>query len=533
MRFLIFIFLILTTSLSDAQSFNYTIGLDAVKIEKLGGLQSFSFGQSDGKWLIIGGRLDGLHRRQPWAAFNKAGHNTLLFVVDPIAKKQWSMPDTLLSPALKEQLSSTNMEFYQEGEILYLIGGYGFSATKNDHITFPSIIACNVSEIMQSIIAGIPLKNEQFHQIIDEKFAVTGGQLQRMNGLYYLIGGHRFDGRYNPMNNPTFEQTYTNQVRIFELGFSDQQLKYRFLDSMYSHDLMHRRDFNVLPQIDRNGTEKLTAFSGVFQEDLDIPYINAIEIADTSMHAIPRFAQYYNHYHCASVSLFDRQKQQQHFLFFGGIANYYDSLSLLVMDTDVPFVSTISRISVAANGELAEYKIPLNMPGFLGAASEFIPNPLLPKSANDVLLIDDFQSDSLLLGYIFGGIKSSAAAIFWTNTGNESNANAFIYPVYLMKSSEKSNDQLNTQSNNGLQLQVFADAFQQEVNVQFMNLTDGISVITIQKEDGTTVLNRKIRGKLNKHSSEYFTCKKLKSGQRYRFIYSNDALKVEQWLNVH
>jgi hypothetical protein len=97
MRFLIFIFLILYTSLIDAQSFNYSIGLDTVKIEKLGGLQSFSFGQSDGKWLIIGGRLDGLHRRQPWAAFNKAGHNTLLFVVDPIAKKQWSMPDTLLS----------------------------------------------------------------------------------------------------------------------------------------------------------------------------------------------------------------------------------------------------------------------------------------------------------------------------------------------------------------------------------------------------------------------------------------------------
>ena len=92
---------------------------------------------------------------------------------------------------------------------------------------------------------------------------------------------------------------------------------------------------------------------------------------------------------------------------------------------------------------------------------------------------------------------------------------------------------MNTQSNNGLQLQVFADVFQHEVNVQFMNLTDGISVITIQKEDGTTVLNRKIRGKLNKHSSENFMCKKLKSGQRYRFIYSSDALKVEQWLNVH
>jgi hypothetical protein len=30
----------------------------------LGGLQSFAYGHHDGKWLIIGGRKDGLRRRQ-------------------------------------------------------------------------------------------------------------------------------------------------------------------------------------------------------------------------------------------------------------------------------------------------------------------------------------------------------------------------------------------------------------------------------------------------------------------------------------
>ena len=515
-----------------AQSFNYSIELDSVKIEKLGGLQSFAFGQADGKWLIIGGRLDGLHRRQPWASFNKAGHNKQLFVVDPIAKKQWAMTDTLLNPALREQLSSTNMEFYQEGEILYLIGGYGFSATKNDHITFPSIIACNVSEIIQSIIAGTPLKNEQFQQIKEEKFAVTGGQLQRMNGLYYLVGGHRFDGRYNPMNNPTFEQVYTNQVRIFELGFTDHQLKYRFVDSLYSQESMHRRDFNVLPQIDQNGIEKIIAFSGVFQEELDIPYLNAVEIKPTSLQGIPTFAQYYNHYHSASISLFDTQTKAMHNLFFGGIANYTDSLGSLVMDTDVPFVSTISRVSSSTNGQLAEFKMPIKMPHYLGAAAEFIPNPMLKKSANDVLLLEDFSGDSLLLGSIFGGIKSTAAAIFWINTGVESSASAYIYPVYLRKS-KQSVGQLNPQSVNGLQLHVYADAFQKEMNVQFMNASTGKADIILLNSNGKSILKKSIRSKKGYAYSGYFKCRKLKVGERYRFILKTETQQVEQWILVH
>ena len=112
-----------------AQTSPFNISLEPVEITELGGLQSFAFGQHNGKWLIVGGRLDGLHRRQPWASFDVAGHNNQLIVVDPETKQRWTAPLSSLPQAVQEQLSSTNMEFFQEDDYLYCVGEYGISAT--------------------------------------------------------------------------------------------------------------------------------------------------------------------------------------------------------------------------------------------------------------------------------------------------------------------------------------------------------------------------------------------------------------------
>ena len=53
-----------------AQEFNHTIKLEAQNIPNLGGVQAFAHAEYQGKYLIIGGRLDGLHRRQPFATFD-------------------------------------------------------------------------------------------------------------------------------------------------------------------------------------------------------------------------------------------------------------------------------------------------------------------------------------------------------------------------------------------------------------------------------------------------------------------------------
>jgi hypothetical protein len=95
------IFLLLAAAIialhSYSQASPFQIQLESMEVSELGGLQSFAIGQANGKWLILGGRLDGLHRRQPFAAFDVAGNNNQLIVVDPIAQLKWSSPLTSLT----------------------------------------------------------------------------------------------------------------------------------------------------------------------------------------------------------------------------------------------------------------------------------------------------------------------------------------------------------------------------------------------------------------------------------------------------
>jgi hypothetical protein len=167
----------------------FGIHIEPMTITGLGGLQAYAFGQDSGKWLIIGGRLDGLHRRQPFAAFDIAGNNNQLIVVDPATQQQWSAPLSSLSVALQEQLSSTNMEFHQTGNYLYIIGGYGYHAATASRKTFDKLTAVDVPAVIRAIIAGTSYTS-YFRQISDPQFAVTGGHLKKINSTYYLVAGN-------------------------------------------------------------------------------------------------------------------------------------------------------------------------------------------------------------------------------------------------------------------------------------------------------------------------------------------------------
>jgi hypothetical protein len=134
--------------------------------------------------------------------------------VDVATQQTWSASVNTLPVGLKEQLQATNMNFYQEGNALYIIGGYAFSVTANDHITFDKLTSVDVPNLMDTIINGNPITS-YFKQISNPIFQNTGGQLGKIGSEFYLIGGHIFMGRYNPMNNPTFTQTYLNKIQKF------------------------------------------------------------------------------------------------------------------------------------------------------------------------------------------------------------------------------------------------------------------------------------------------------------------------------
>jgi hypothetical protein len=491
MRLILLLSFMAVASVFHGQNSSFALDLEPMEIPGLGGLQAYAFGIHEGKWLVVGGRLDGLHRRQPFASFNAAGNNNRLIVVDPVSSMQWSLPLTSLSESISDQLSSTNMEFHQDGEYLYIAGGYGISSSTGSKITFPSLISIHLPSVIDNVI-NEGLLAPHIIQVMDEQMAVTGGHLKKIANEFYLIGGNRFDGNYNPMGNPTYTQVYVNGARKFLIQNDGINLDIIHQGVIDDEVNLHRRDYNAVPQIMPDGTEAITVFSGVFQPNVDLPYLNSVTISSEGIDVTNPFQQYYNHYHCAVLPLYSAQNQEMHSVFFGGIAQYYDSLGVLVQDNNVPFVKTIARVTRSSNGEMQEFIMPLQMPGYLGASAEFIPLEEMPSYNNDVIKLDEIANDTTLVGYIYGGINSTAKNIFFTNTGAESTASSVVFKVKLIKQSLTEVDQLNTEHLNNFDLIVLPNPYSRGLKLEFsLNVSGPVDLLLIDM-NGKTLLHEEM-----------------------------------------
>jgi hypothetical protein len=259
----IFITLTLNIVVNSQNKYPFRITLEPIIPESFKGVQSYTWAKDGNHVLLIGGRTDGLHRRQPFASFNKQYNNRELVVLDLKEEKVWKRSTVDLPAILAEQLESSNMEFYQEGNQLILIGGYGYSETNGDHITYPSLITIQVKEFINAIISNTDI-TPFIQQLQDERMAVTGGRLNKLGKQFYLVGGQRFDGRYNPHgpdHGPGFSQQYTNQIRKFNLTTNGKKINIENYVGITDSILLHRRDYNLLNQYDANGKEILTIYS--------------------------------------------------------------------------------------------------------------------------------------------------------------------------------------------------------------------------------------------------------------------------------
>lgn len=430
--FYVLMLLLSTAQLSAQSNFDYELELIPLTVPNLPGFHSFSFAQDNGKWLVIGGRLDGLHARQPFNAFPSAQNNNTIYVIDINTQQYWSAPLTSLTMSIQEQLQSTNMNFYQDKDSLYLIGGYAYSATAGDHITFPNLTAIDVPGLINAVVNGTVI-NSYFKQITDNIFAVTGGQLGKIENTFYLVGGHRFDGRYNPMGNPSYTQTYTDKIQKFEINNSGAQLSFSNYVAITDPIHLHRRDYNLLPQVFPDETHGYTISSGVFQTAVDLPFLYPVNITANGYDPITSFNQYLSNYHGAKACLYDSIGNNMHNLFFGGMSQYYYSNGNLVQDNQVPFVKTISRMTRLADSSLHEFQLPQEMPALKGASAEFIPNNNLPHYPSKIIKISAITQDSFIIGHILGGIHSPSLHPFSTNQTSTTNADNSIYAVRLIK----------------------------------------------------------------------------------------------------
>jgi hypothetical protein len=505
---------ILSSTLYAQTPEDFAIEIEPLIIPDAPGVHSYAFGiTSDEKWVILGGRIDGLHRRQPWAAFLEADNNKNVFVIDPVAEQVWSSDLSVLPAVIFEQIQSTNQEFYQKDTMLYVIGGYGYSAVNGGHMTFPNLTAVSIDELANAVINNTSV-TPYFRQITDLNLKVTGGQLGYLDGTYYLVGGQLFDGAYNPMgptHGPGFTQIYTNEIRTFEILDDGTNLSIQNYAAQHDTVNLHRRDYNMAPQIFPNGDYGFTAFSGVFDYS-DMPYLNSVDITDAGYTVNNSFNQYLSQYHSAKLPAYDANANTMHTLFFGGLSQFtLDNQNVLVEDVDVPFVKTISRVTRDPSGAMQEVKLNyIEMPSLVGTGAEFLPVSQYHPS-HKILDLNSIPQTKTLVGYIFGGIESSAENIFFVNDGTQSSASNVIFKVFINKETS-SLDEVALTGGQVLDLEMYPVPARNKLTLEFYAPNNKDFVVRILDSSGKIVQEEAYSFEFNGWQKEKLNVSKLAKG---------------------
>lgn len=431
MRQILFLVIVFCSVRADAQQL-FTLRLENSTINTTPAVHSGAFGAYNNKWFFIGGRKNGLHGFLPPSAFTDAGINDSIYIVDPVANQRWSAPVSVLPDTIREAITTSNMEFYLNDTILYMVGGYGWNEVVQDFITFHTLTAVNIKELMNDVISAQPIESN-FRQMRDSSLAVCGAHLAKMDSVYYLVFGHRYDGHYDRIGTLGIAtQTYTCEVRKFQIADDGNTLSVYNYQAIRDTANFRRRDYNLIPMLDPFYGEGLLAYSGVFQPQSNVPYLNCVEIYPDTVIVRNDFNQNLSQYHSAVCALYDSISFLQHHLFFGGMSMYYmDTLTQqTVTDTLVPFVRTISDVARDIDWTYYEFDAGIHLPALIGTNAYFFNDlnlPLYKKHFAHLNALPHHQR----LGYIVGGIESMDLNIAANNPDAQSFASTRVIEVWL------------------------------------------------------------------------------------------------------
>lgn len=405
------------------------------------GLHSFAYTTYGSKWVFIGGRTNGMHGQNSNSNFEMEFANSNIVVLDTV-DWQWSSASLSQLPLpVADPLRSTNMQYWADSTTLYMIGGYGWDSTLSAYTTYPTLSAIDVPGLITAVEMGDSIY-PHIRQYSDTNLAVCGGELIKMDSLYYLIMGHKFEGRYSTPAQMLFTQRYTNAIRHFTIVDDGDTLYIANFDELVDTNNFHRRDLNAV-RLDYGDTSKIAVLGGVFQKDHNLPFTRTVLFDGQSAYteADTFYTQRFNQYTNAHILIKGNDywgsggNNAYGIIMLGGMGTYnYDPFSYTKYDSLVPFSQTISMVKINqqqalgdADGYIGPYSLGL-MPGYLGSNAVFIKGGGFTPTSNGAILMEelpDFEPDPRkFVGYLFGGIRGTAA------NNAVSSANDTIYRIY-------------------------------------------------------------------------------------------------------
>jgi len=457
----------------------FTVSLKQVPVTGWNGGHSFATYEHDGSVILIGGRTNGMHNfpqslSQPddEQAFPRSMANSQIILLDPAAGTvvgQKSVDD-LPSP-INLHLKSTNAQYASENGWLYYLGGYGNDPANPTMITMPWVTAIRIDALVAALKDPDAKLDETFrnqHIAFTDNFPaakVTGGDMkpiyradtgQRIENTFFLVFGHSFDGMYFA-SGAAATQVYRNRVQNISLSVSaasgqdwswdiaaqdlgSNPSPVQAAENLAPDNPYHRRDLTVAPSFRPGGGMGVTAYGGVFKNDLggflEPVYVQSYGYGQTSVDVDVAAKQLLSHYKCPVIQMFDEASQTMYSTFFAGISYYYwdTETEKLVHDPvelprdGLPFIDSVSTlISTAGDGKTstAQYLIDdLTFPPaddifdckgqqveYLGSETHLIPaDNALPRFANGVIDYAAWKKSgktSFVIGHLIGGIAST------------------------------------------------------------------------------------------------------------------------------
>lgn len=293
-------------------------------------------------------------------------------------------------------------------------------------------------------VTGLPVNTNGFYT------SVAGGGMERIGNTFYLVFGHNFQGLYSvnegdygkwPIN-----QTYTQ--RVVALGIKPNPLSAAVLTQLQQDpsdptSQFHRRDLNVIPGVDKDGsTPLIQVLGGVFVPGQDAAYRQPILISPASTGGIDAslqtFQQAMSQYDCAVVPLVNRGTGSGSMtsLLLGGISLYYVSgvTGKLKVDSGLPFISALTALTRNSDGTWSEfYRVaPITINGKaarVGTDARFFRNPAVAASAEGVIYLDAIKSRTLA-GWMYGGIIATAPNPGGTGVGTTA-ASQQLFEIWI------------------------------------------------------------------------------------------------------
>ncbi len=414
-------------------------------------LQSFAFAQWKGRWIFIGGRTSGYHAVGGGSAeFMQADANREVWVIDTTVKpaRTYHMAVGQLPPrlaAVRAQWTATGLLYFQDGEQLYICGGYG-QDENGRWSTFDVVSRVSLPHFVQGVMQG-RISAEAVSFTRSRLVQSAGGGLTKLaDGYFYLVMGHEFQGSYTAFEGRSerngFEasQTYLNEIRKLSIKTkTDGSLDVALIEKFRNEVEFHRRDLNVVQFVSPAGLG-FAAYGGVFTPDTQLNYSNPIYVSPGTLPVVDStFEQKMNAYASAVLLMYSEAASTMYTTFFGGISRFAWNPSELVYEenpkvgskTESTYldglqwsdqISTIRK----SDGDTSEIVHARSLPAHIGASAVFIPRPGLKRArpGTDILAFDAFRETRTFVGYVFGGIRAYPYQFPYLNTAPRYNSGA-------------------------------------------------------------------------------------------------------------